>query len=121
MQRRLWRPVERRAEEWHARWTELRSRHGKMLIFRDGGDFLVIKQVQPDGSVLHHRLPSLARAIYLYCLNPRPIAQVLEKFGSQSSHRLVEWMNEMIQKRLMFSSDKQVLSLAVSDSNMVMR
>ena len=121
LQRRIWQPVERQAEEWHGRWTELRRRHGKLLIFRDGGDFLVIKQVQPDGSVLHHRLPSLARSVYLYCLNPRPITQIVERFGSRSKHRLVGWLNEMIQKRLMFSSDKQVLSLAVSDSNMVMR
>ena len=115
VQRTLWEPVQRRLEEWAEQYERLTRHHPRLLSFRDGKEFLLIRQVMPDGQVFHHRLPSLARSIYLSCLDPRPIKEVVEAFPQQPAHRLVQWLNSMIEKRLMMASDDKVIGLAIEE------
>ncbi len=116
-QKELWLPIEEKVKRWRVERDRLRKKHGKLLTYRDGGEFLAIRQVLPDGTVLHHKLPSLARSIYLSCLDPQPLQALLNKHQEQPADRLIKWLNGMIERRLMFAHDGEVLSLAVADSN----
>ncbi len=112
-QRRLWRPVIAKIALWRS-FHERRRKNGQPALgYRDGGDFLIIRQEPADGNPLQHRLRGLSRQIYLFCGRIRTREEILQRYPSLSAAALDRFLAELRQKRLLFQEGEQVLALAV--------
>lgn len=110
-QKRLWKPVEQWVNSWHVQRKKISS--PKPLTYRDGGDFLHIRQELPNGKILTHRLYGLSREIYLFCLEPTAIAAVCSHFPQKTPVEIQKFIQDLVSKRLMFEHENQILSLAI--------
>jgi len=116
-QRRLWRPVIRKIAQWQAFHVH-RDIHGiPALSYRDGGDFLVIRQEQMHGPCLHHRLRGTSRAIYLFCGKIRAREEVARQFAAIPPKGLDAFLADMAAKRILFQEEDRVLALAIPASS----
>ncbi len=115
VQQRRWRKVERKVSDMGHR----RRQQGLaevLLGYRDAGEFISIRQVLTDGSRRMHRLRGLSRKIYLFCLDVRTVQEVVDMAeGRITVEQLGEFVQQMVNQRLMFSDGKRILSLAVHD------
>jgi ribosomal peptide maturation radical SAM protein 1 len=114
-QKKLWQPVKRQVKRWHKMYTDL-NRNGSgtpILSFRDGRNFLIIRQKRFGAEPLTHRLEGSSRAIYLFCQRHRSIRTIRRRFPTFSEDKLVAFLKMMVAKRLMFSEKDKYLSLAV--------
>ena len=111
-QRRLWRPVRRALRAWREFHKQRTSRQ-PALCYRDGGDFLVIRQERPGQPVLHHRLHGTSRAIYLHCRRPVAQKELLQTFGRVKEEQLVRFLADLTHKHLLYQDDGHCLALAV--------
>ncbi|MBU0481367.1 MAG: RiPP maturation radical SAM C-methyltransferase [Proteobacteria bacterium] len=116
-QRRLWRPVVKRVKEWQ----DFQRRRGSVahrfpLSFRDGGEFVIIRQEQLRGPVLNHRLKGMSRRIYLFCEEIRDLSSLIDHVPGIGRESLERFLAEMVDKRLMFREGEKVLSLAIGNS-----
>ncbi len=115
-QQRRWRPVENRVKEMQRARARL-GLHKILLGFRDGKEFLSIRQITPEGISRFHRLNGLSREIYLFCLDVRTVEEVMKRAGGRIKlEQLGQFVQGMVSRRLMFSDGKRILSLAVQDS-----
>ncbi|NPA49970.1 MAG: RiPP maturation radical SAM protein 1 [Thermodesulfobacteria bacterium] len=112
-QARLWRPVREAVSRWERLWQELKRRHGPLLSYRDGGDFLLIRQVLPDGSILHHRLKGTSREIYLFLTDVRKFEEIVSRFPGLPATSLRSFLEDLRQKRLVFQEGEEFLALAI--------
>lgn len=114
-QRRLWRPVHLRLRQWREfhRRRPAPAHLSPPLNYRDGGNFLLLRQELPDGRVLRHRLSGLSRRLYLACGEIREIDDLLRDFSGISRPALVEFLDDLAGKRLLFREGDLVLALAV--------
>ena len=115
-QRRIWKPVEDRVKLWrkqHAR----RPSDGPLLSYRDGGEHMIIRRLLPDGRSLTHRLSGLSRRLYLLCTDITPLEKVLDQAPGLSREKVLNFIQDLRQKGLMFTQGDQVLSLAVHGRN----
>lgn len=112
IQKRRWRLVEERLVSWQAG----RDRLGPVrpLTYRDGGDFLLVRQLTPSGKVLMHRLKGHSRVIYLFCLEPRPMQPVFDQAPGRPRHEIYSFLRGLVAKRLMFEHGGRFLSLAIA-------
>jgi len=116
LQRRLWRPVARKIAQWQA-FHEQRPNQGvPALSYRDGGDFLIIRQEQLHGPCLHHRLRGTSRAIYLFCGKIRTREEVVRQFAAIPPKGLDSFLADLAAKRLLFQEGDRLLALAVPAS-----
>ncbi|RJQ66800.1 MAG: RiPP maturation radical SAM protein 1 [Desulfobacteraceae bacterium] len=115
-QRSIWEPVIQKVQAWRKFHDRRRaSAHERPLLsFRDGGDFLLIRQECPDGRVLHHRLRGDSRAIYLACTRPCDKIVLAERFSGFAPEKLFAFLTSLVEKRLLFSEDGKYLALAVN-------
>lgn len=111
-QKALWKPVEQRVRLWN---EQRKAGRLKPLTYRDGGDYLHIRQEIPSGEILTHRLNGLSREIYLFCLEPVSMEAVFDHFNQKTPQEIHIFINGLVTKRLMFLHDGQVLSLAVRE------
>ncbi len=116
LQRRRWRPVTDRLARWRAFHDKRAGACRPALAYRNGGTFLLIRQEQPEGPVLRHRLQGTSRAIYLFCEKVRGIDDILARFEQLKQAPLLAFLNELCRKRLMFREGNLFLSLAVRES-----
>ena len=112
-QRRLWRPVRKKVKEWERTWQALTPKHGPLLSYRDGGNFLLIRQVLPNGKILHHRLKGLSREIYLFLRDVRTKREILAAYPSLTEGQLDGFLTDLSAKRLIFGEGESFISLAV--------
>ena len=104
-------------------WQEYHQQRGRdiyrhpLLSFRDGNDFIDIRQECPDGRVLRHRLEGTSRRIYLSCLDIINIEHLLKRFPRIRLAVMENFLASMVSKRLMFSENNHYLALAVHNSN----
>ena len=112
-QRKLWKPVYQKIEQWQNFHKERTDKGKAALQYRDGGIFIIIRQERLTGMTLQHRLNGLSRRIYLFCHTPRTINDILLSFNGLKEDSLMTFIKELCQKRLMFREDNRVLSLAV--------
>ncbi len=112
-QRRLWAPVEKKVRQWQENYSRLRSQRGPLLSFRDGGNFLLLRQVLPSGEVLHHRLTGISREIYLFLTDHRSMKEIHERFPNLSQEKLREFLKDLELKRLVFEHNGHYLALAI--------
>ena len=84
-----------------------------VLSFRDGRDFIIIKQRQYQADVITHRLVGTSRQIYLFCLQHRSLKSIRSRFPAFPEDKIVAFLKMMTAKKLMFEEGNQYLSLAV--------
>jgi hypothetical protein len=114
-QRKIWQPVKKKLKAWEKAYTELNqgSKHRHILSFRDGRDFLIIRQKRLDGKPLTHRLEETSREIYLFCQRHRPLKRIIGHFPDVAADRIESFLRLMVDKKLMFEENEKYLSLAV--------
>ncbi len=115
VQRRLWKPVETRLKAWTASYERLQRGPlpEPILSYRDGGDFMMIRERRLEGDPANHRLEGTSRAIYLFCGHHRPLKQIIERFSNVPSDKITSFLQKMTSERMVFSENDQFLSLAV--------
>ncbi|MGQ9499378.1 MAG: RiPP maturation radical SAM C-methyltransferase [Dissulfurimicrobium sp.] len=115
VQKRRWKRVEQRIAEWQRKRAKLGPQ--KLLTYRDGGDYLIIRQVLPSGEVLMHRLKGPSRAIYLACLEPMLLQTIFTRFPDRPQKEITAFLKGLVAKRLMFEHQGKFLGLAVRCHN----
>ncbi|MEJ2689903.1 MAG: hypothetical protein P8130_08125 [Deltaproteobacteria bacterium] len=114
-QKRLWQPVQEKIDRWrqYHRQRGCTAAERPLLEYRDGGNFLLIRQEVPDGRTLHHRLTGISRALYLFCSAPVTIEKICRRFTSLPKRDLTVFLDELQRKRLVFKEVDRYLALAV--------
>jgi ribosomal peptide maturation radical SAM protein 1 len=114
-QKKLWQPVKKRVRAWSRAYTELHkgTSWSPILSFRDGRDFLIIRQRRLGAEPLTHRLVATSRAIYLFCQKNRSLKRIVESFPEVGEDKIVSFLKMMKDKRLVFEENGRYLSLAV--------
>jgi ribosomal peptide maturation radical SAM protein 1 len=114
-QRKLWQPVKKKLKAWKKVYGELHRNptHENILSFRDGRNFLIIRQKRLNGQPLTHRLEGTSRAIYLFCRQHRSLKRIFARFPSVAADRIEPFLRMMVDKKLMFEENDNYLSLAV--------
>ena len=114
-QKKLWRPVREKIEEWKKTYDELHRGplSSPILNFRDGRDFMIIRQKRLGNHPLTHRLVGTSREIYLFCQHNRSLKNITDRFPGMSEDRIYPFLKMMVDKRLMYEENGRYLSLAV--------
>ncbi len=112
-QARLWQPVRKKLKAWADFHRRRKDPSLPPLSYRDGGDFLIIRQEIPGETTLHHRLRGLSRKIYLACEEPVPKKKLLHIFNRVKEEQLIAFLADLEQKRLLYSDASHCLALAV--------
>ncbi len=107
----LWKSVEKKLSFFKERRKELGIK-GSSLTYRDGGHFMVIRQILPDGQALTHRLTGLSRDLYLAAGEPVSLKEIFAKAPHLPKEKLEQFIGQMVEKKLMFKENSMVLSLA---------
>jgi hypothetical protein len=115
IQKKRWKPVRTKLAEWKKTYDALRSRpqRSPILGYRDGKEFLIIRQRRPGDDPLLHRLVGASRQIYLFCDQPRSLPEIRAGFASFGSDQLHSFLAMMVDKKLMFTEGQRYLSLAI--------
>ncbi|MHB8808473.1 MAG: RiPP maturation radical SAM C-methyltransferase [Desulfobulbaceae bacterium] len=111
-QHSLWHPVRAKMKEW-AEFHRQRTDPHPALSYRDGGEFIIIRQELPGQPVLHHRLHGLSRQLYLACATPVARKTLLKDNKSITGHQIDAFLGDLELKRLLFRHNDQCLALAV--------
>lgn len=112
-QTKLWRPVTEKVKNWQKLHREKVGK--KLLSYKDGNTFLIIRQEGLHAAPLLHRLRGLSRKIYLFCQGPQKVEDILSNFPTIREDSLLTFIEAMSRKKLMFKDDDVVLSLAVRE------
>jgi len=114
-QKKIWQPVKKMVAVWQKTYAGLQreSSMSPVLSFRDGRDFIIIKQRQYQADVITHRLVGTSRQIYLFCLQHRSLKSIRSRFPAFPEDKIVAFLKMMTAKKLMFEEGNQYLSLAV--------
>jgi len=114
-QKRLWRPVKEKIEEWKKNYFRLHEPEssGPVLSFQDGHDFMIIRHRRYKNHDMTHRLRNTSRKIYLFCQTQRSMQEILARFPGFGEDKVGPFLRMMVEKRLMFNEGDRYLSLAV--------
>jgi ribosomal peptide maturation radical SAM protein 1 len=114
-QQKIWRPVKEKVRRWHRDYEQLsrNARYHPLLSFRDGREFLIIRQQRSGADPLTHRLVGTSREIYLFCQQHHTLKRIRQRFCSFSEDKIVAFLKMMVDKKLMFKENDRYLSLAV--------
>lgn len=115
-QRKLWQPVKKKVRAWKKAYAEIHRgpSSAPILSFRDGRDFLIIRQKRLHAEPMTHRLVGTSRAIYLFCQTHRSLVRILDRFPEVTEDKVLPFLKMMVDKKLMFEESGRYLSLAVS-------
>jgi len=114
-QRKIWKPVVKKVVKWQ---QYHKNRKGDtlsqpLLYYRDGIDFLLVRQELADGKILNHRLKGTSRQIYLFCTKIRTDTELFENFPSIPQKNILSFLAELMKKRLLFFDKNKYLALAI--------
>jgi ribosomal peptide maturation radical SAM protein 1 len=115
-QRKIWAPVKKKIKQWqqfHDHWQKQSS--VPPLAYRDGGTFLVIRQLLPGQRPCYHRLYGTSRKIYLACAEIVSLAGLEQNFSGFSRKNLKAFLADLVKKRIMFCQDDRYLALAIQE------
>jgi len=114
-QKKIWQPVQKKVAAWQKAYGEMHRKPAMapVLSFRDGRDFLIIKQRQYPAGSMEHRLVGTSRLIYLFCLQHRPLKHIRSRFPALAEDKILAFLKMMVAKKLMFEEANAYLSLAV--------
>ncbi len=115
-QRKIWQPVKKKVSEWQKQYAEIQSGPGyaPILSFRDGRDFIIIRQRRFQAEPAVHRLVGASRLIYLFCQKHRPLKAIFSKFPDIPDDKILKFLKMMVDKKLMFGEKNTYLSLAIA-------
>ena len=115
-QKKLWQPVRKQIRLWRKSYEDHQGDGGNspILSFRDGRDFLIIKERRLQADSIRHRLVGASRQIYLFCLRSRSLKQIRNRFPTFAEDQIVSFLRLMVDKKLMFQEEDDYLSLAIS-------
>ncbi len=108
-----WKPVRDKIARWHAFHANRPDPTKPALLYRDGGNFLIIRQELPDHPTLHHRLRGLSRQIYLACEQPVTRKELLSRFSQVTKEQLSTFLADLEQKNIVYCDTTSCLALAV--------
>jgi radical SAM superfamily enzyme YgiQ (UPF0313 family) len=113
-QKKIWKPVKKRISEWQKQYAEIQKESGDspILSFRDGRNFMIIRQKRFRTEPAVHRLVGASREIYLFCQKHRSIKTILSAFPDISEDSIENFLSMMVDKKLMFAEKNKYLSLA---------
>jgi ribosomal peptide maturation radical SAM protein 1 len=114
-QRKLWQPVKKKMRAWKKVYDKLNQGPScsPILSFRDGRDFLIIRERRFQAAPLTHRLVGTSRAIYLFCERHRSLKSMAARFPKAGEEKIVPFLKMMVDKKVMFEENGRYLSLAV--------
>jgi len=114
-QRRLWQPVRDRLRSWAKTYEALHrgAVAEPILSYRDGDDFMIIRERRLRGDTASHRLEGSSRQIYLFCNHQRSLRRIIANFPSIPADKIASFLQMMSSQKLMFSENNCFLSLAV--------
>ena len=120
---RLWDPVKKRLKEWKEYYFRLHEAPGSgpILSYRDGRDFMIIRQRLDKRDDMTHRLKDTSRKIYLFCETQRSLSEILSRFPGFGEDKIRPFLRLMVGKRLMFKEGERYLSLAVPSKGYSLR
>ena len=115
-QKKMWRTVATKVKKWNDMyaWLHRRPGSGPILSYRDGGDFLTIRQRRYRLETITHRIVGPSREIYLYCRRTRGFTSIMKRFPWINGQQLRSFLDMMVTKKLMFEENRKYLSLAVA-------
>jgi len=111
-QQKLWKPVHKKIQQWQE-FHKNRDKTQAPLSYRDGRDFLLIRQEQPNSSPLRHRLRGTSRNIYLFCRSIRTLQEIQAAFPQIKKSTLLSFLNDLASKKILFTEDDLFLALAI--------
>jgi radical SAM superfamily enzyme YgiQ (UPF0313 family) len=113
-QKKIWKPVKKRISDWQKQYAEIQKESGDspILSFRDGRNFMIIRQKRFRTEPAVHRLVGASREIYLFCQKHRSIKTILSAFPDISEDSIENFLSMMVDKKLMFAEKNKYLSLA---------
>ena len=113
-QKKIWKPVKKKISDWQKQYAETQRGTGDtpILSFRDGRDFMIIRQKRFRAEPALHRLVGGSREIYLFCQKHRPIKAIFSAFPDISDDTILKFLSMMVDKKLMFAEKNKYLSLA---------
>ncbi len=111
-QQKLWKPVYTKIQQWQE-FHKNRAQTQAPLSYRDGGDFLLIRQEQADAPPLRHRLRGTSRKIYLFCRSIKSIQEIEAAFPQIKQATLLSFLHEIAAKKILFTEDDLFLALAI--------
>lgn len=116
-QRRLWQPVRAALRAWSARYTQLHRGpfQEPILGYRDGGEFLIIRERRPGGESATHRLEGVSRKIYLFCETHQPLPRIADRFPEIPADRIEVFLRQLTAQKVVFEENGRFLSLAVPE------
>ncbi len=116
LQKNLWRPVKNKIRQWQRSYDLLQQDGAKspILSYRDGHNFLIIKERRLQKESIKHRLVGTSRKIYLFCRRHRSLIQIRNRFSKFAEDQIIAFLRMMVDKKLMFQEEDTYLSLAVS-------
>lgn len=114
-QKTIWRPVREKIRQWKA-FHENRTADLPALSYREGEDFIIIRQERPGQQTRHHRLTGTSGKIYLACRSPVTIKSLLRGFNSVTEKALTVFLADLEKKKLLFRDGDKCLALAVHRS-----
>jgi ribosomal peptide maturation radical SAM protein 1 len=115
-QKKLWRTVSTKVKKWNDMyiWLHRKPGSGPILSYRDGGDFLTIRQRRYRLETITHRVVGPSRKIYLFCRRTRSLEKILKRFPRIDERQMRSFLDMMVAKKLMFEENRNYLSLAVA-------
>ncbi|MDH3349103.1 MAG: hypothetical protein OEM02_13520, partial [Desulfobulbaceae bacterium] len=114
-QRKLWQPVRKKIENWKKFHLNRKNSSLPALSYRLGDKFLIIRQELPSSPTLHHRLAGTSREIYLACLRIVTKKELLDAFKSINTNIISAFLDDLVQKNLLFQEGDRYLALAVHE------
>ena len=112
-QRKLWRPVREKMVRWQEAYSSLRKEKGPLLTYREGPGFLLLRQVLPNGKVLHHRLSGPSRDIYLFLTDIRTWDEIKARFSRLPEEKIWTFLGDLREKKLVFREGEKLVALAI--------
>jgi hypothetical protein len=106
--------VRKKISDWQKQYAEIQRDPGDtpILSFRDGREFMIIRQKRFRAEPAVHRLVGASREIYLFCQRHRPIKAIVSAFPDIPDDTIVKFLSMMVDKKLMFAEKNKYLSLA---------
>jgi ribosomal peptide maturation radical SAM protein 1 len=114
-QKKIWQPVNKKVQWWQKTYTDFQQAPtmSPVLSFRDGREFLIIRQRQYRTDSIKHRLVGTSRRIYLFCMQHRSVKRIRSQFPAFAEDKILSFLKMMTDKKLMFEENDKYLSLAV--------
>jgi ribosomal peptide maturation radical SAM protein 1 len=118
-QKKRWRPVTARVKAWKDfhRKRACADYNQPPLSYRDGGSYIIIRQEKIDRPTLYHRLRKRSRDIYLFCGTIRHRQEIEARFPDISPNQLSAFLDDLVDKHILFREEDRFLSLAVACKN----